>query len=233
MTIGRNMVPEPEFFTFSLIPRLARYGLLACALAGSPMALAEMKVLEKNTFYRVINEQGRVELKETVTPAEAKRGYSIVTLGGYVVKEFAPEMSDEEFAALTKEQRAMRDKEERELEQKLYDESLLLRYSSLIDLEAERKRKLREFDVRISILRNNLHSVIEKSVAQQAAAANLERRGATVPAQLSQNIVDLEAEMKESELAIAARIKEKAEIDNKYDSDGVRLEHLLARAVRR
>ncbi|NND38926.1 MAG: hypothetical protein HKO06_04980 [Pseudomonadales bacterium] len=210
----------------------ARRIVIALLLASAP-ALAEVKTLAKNTFYRVINEQGRVELKETVTPAEAKRGYSIVTLGGYVVKEVAPEMSDEEFAALSAEQKAERDREERERQEKLYDESLLLRYSSVIDLEAERKRKLREFDVRISILRNNLHSLKAKSVTQQATAANLERRGVEVPPQLTQNIADLEAEMKESELAIAARIKEKAQIDDKYDADGVRLESLLARAVRR
>ncbi|MGB5326223.1 MAG: hypothetical protein WBN40_12470 [Pseudomonadales bacterium] len=203
--------------------------LAVALLCGS----AAISVADGNTFFRVINQQGVVELKATITPEEAKRGYSIVTLGGYVVKEVAPELTDEEYARLSAAQKEQRDAEERKLQEQLYDESLLLRYSSVVDLEAERERKLSEFDVRISILRNNLYSLKEKAVTQQTAAADLERRGVEVPEQLSENIADLEAEMKESEAAIVARIEEKRLVGEKYDADSARLSRLLQRAARR
>ena len=209
----------------SLRARAGRFAGLLLMLVLSAQAQA-------NTFFRVINEQGVVELKATITPEEAKRGYSIVNLGGNVVKEVAPELTAEEYAKLSEEMKAQRDLEERKKRSQLYDESLLLRYSSVVDLEAERKRKLNEFDVRISILRNNLYSLKEKAVSQQATAANLERRGAEVPQQLAENIADLESEMKEAEASIAARIVEKQKIAEKYDADAQRLEALLKRTYR-
>lgn len=204
--------------------------LLLAVLLGMAAGNA---LAEGGNFFRVINDKGVVELKATITPEEAKRGYTIVTLGGYVVKEVAPEMTDEEYAALSEEQKKQQHAEELARQEQLYDESLLLRYSSVIDLEAERKRKLNEFDVRISILRNNLYSLKEKAVEQQTSAANLERRGVEVPEQLAKNIADLETEMKESEASIAARIKEKQLVADKYDADAARLSNLLKRAGRR
>lgn len=205
----------------------------AVRAAGCLLALLSVAAIgQTNTFFRVINEHGVVELKSTITPLEAKRGYSIVSLGGNVVKEVAPELSDEEYAQLSEEMKAQREFEERKKQAQLYDESLLLRYSSVIDLQAERKRKLSEFDVRISILRNNLYSLKDKAVTQQASAANIERQGVTVPIQLAHNIADLESEMKEAETAIAARIIEKQKIAEKYDADAVRLAELLKRTRR-
>ena len=89
------------------------------------------------TFFRITNEQGGVELKANITPKEAKRGYSVVTLGGVVVKTVAAELSDEEYAQLSETIKTEHDERERLQKERLYYESLLLRYSAVMDLEAE------------------------------------------------------------------------------------------------
>ncbi|MDB4453204.1 hypothetical protein N9145_03375, partial [bacterium] len=136
-------------------------------------------------------------------------------------------LSDEEYAQLSETIKTEHDERERLQKERLYDESLLLRYSAVMDLEAEQKRKLSEFDLRISILRSNLYSLKEKMLTQQALAANIERRGIVVPTKLNDNIADIEAEMKDAEISIAARTSEKALVDKQYDEDAKRLAALL------
>ncbi len=179
------------------------------------------------TYFRVVSESGNVELKATITPEEAKRGYKIVTLGGHVLKEVAPELTTEEYLAKSDELReAERLRLEKEMQQ-AYDEALLLRYSAVDDLMAEKKRKLSEFDIRISILHSNLAGLKEKLDKQQARAARIERAERTVPEALLQNIADIETEMLEAEATIRLRQREKAEVENKYDSDAARLAQLI------
>ena len=104
-----------------------------------------------------------------------------------------------------------------------------LRYSSIDDLEAERRRKLSEFDVRISILRSNLAGLKEKLDIQQARAANIERSGRSVPDYINSNINELENEMREAESSIKAREQEKQLVDQKFSVDAERLGKLIAK----
>lgn len=197
-------------------------GLLAISI------LAHKATAQEPTYYRITNESGKVELKATLTPEEAKRGYSIVTPGGKVIKEVAPQLTEEEYAAQSFAKRAA---EQARLEQEArqaYDEALLLRYSNVDDLLAEKKRKLSEFDIRISILYSNLAGLKEKLDIQQGRAANIERRGSEVPDSIVTNIEDLESEMRELEATIKLRQAEKENVSEKYDRDAMRLEALSA-----
>ncbi|MDB4453601.1 hypothetical protein N9123_01605, partial [Pseudomonadales bacterium] len=116
------------------------------------LTLSNISHGQEPAYYRVINERGTVELKSSVTPAEVKRGYAIVTLGGHIIKEVPAELNDEEYALLSDELKARELKTQQENDSREQSESLLLRYSSVEDLTAERNRKLTGFDVRISIL---------------------------------------------------------------------------------
>jgi len=215
--------------TRSCIATWRRLWALTLAILVAPVVSSSPTDADHHskTFFRIVNEQGGVELKANITPEEAKRGYSVVTLGGIVVKTVAAELSDEEYAQLSETIKTERDERERLQKERLYDESLLLRYSAVIDLKAEQKRKLSEFDLRISILRSNLYSLKEKMLTQQALAANIERRGIVVPTKLNDNIADIEAKMKDAEISIAARTSEKALVDKRYDEDAKRLAALL------
>lgn len=210
------------------------HALVKTALYAAVMlsAISINAQADELTYFRIISDSGSVQLKATITPAEAKRGYSIVTLGGHTLKEVAPELTAEEYAAqssgLREAERARREKEW----QQAYDEELLLRYSTVDDLLAEKKRKLSEFDIRISILYNNLTGLKEKLDKQQTRAANAERRGRTVPDYLVTNIEELETEMQEAEATIRLRQAEKTEVGEKYNKDASRLAHLITKFQR-
>ena len=117
---------------------------------------------------------------------------------------------------------------ERKEEEAQYNLSLLLKYSSVDDLEAERKRKLGEFDINISILNGNLTVLRENAERQRARAAAIEREGQTVPEKLLSHIAEIEKEMNETLASIKTRQAEKLKVSKHYDSDAVKLTKLLA-----
>ncbi len=183
---------------------------------------------QASNYFRIINESGHTEIKETITPDEARRGYQIVSESGRIVETVEPELSAEDFAALSEAEQQARLAMERKEEEAQYNLSLLLKYSSVDDLEAERKRKLGEFDINISILNGNLTVLRENAERQRARAAAIEREGQTVPEKLLSHIAEIEKEMNETLASIKTRQAEKLKVSKHYDSDAVKLTKLLA-----
>ena len=203
------------------IPFSQKAGLvirLSIALIMS-LSLVNVSYAQELTYYRVINEKGTMELKSALTPAEVKRGYVIVTLGGHIVKEVPAELNDEEYAQLSDERKAHDLKTQQENESRLKNESLLLRYSNVEDLTSERKRKLAEFDVRISILRSNMMSLKDQVERQQSRAANIERTGREVPVVIRNNIDELEQKLNEANTSLKSMKTEKESVAERYSLD--------------
>lgn len=178
-------------------------------------------------FFKLIDEKGRTVIKETLTPDEARRGYEIISKSGNVIKVVAPELSDEDYDAMSEAQKLTMLKKEHEDREARYNLDLLLKYSNLNDLHAERERKLREFDISISILKGNLAVLRENAERQRSVAASIERNGHPVPEKIQSNIAEIEREMNEARESIEKRTEEKQGISSKYDADTLRLESLL------
>lgn len=179
------------------------------------LTLSNISHSQEPAYYRVINERGTVELKSSVTPAEVKRGYAIVTLGGHIIKEVPAELNDEEYALLSDELKARELKTQQENDSREQNESLLLRYSSVEDLTAERNRKLAGFDVRISILRSNMMSLKDQVERQQSRAADIERTGREVPLVIRNNIEELEQKLNEANASLKSMQEEKDTVAQK------------------
>ena len=195
------------------------------------LTLSNVSNGQELTFYRVINDRGIVELKSSVTPAEVKRGYAIVTLGGHIIKEVPAELNDEEYALLSDELKARELKAQQENDSREQNESLLLRYSSVDDLTAERNRKLAEFDVRISILRSNMMSLKNQVERQQSRAANIERTGREVPIVIRNNIEELEQKLNEANDSLKSMQKEQGTVAQRYALDISRFSQLMRQHV--
>ena len=207
-----NIYPIPFSQKAGLVIRLS------IALIMS-LSLVNVSYAQELTYYRVINEKGTMELKSALTPAEVKRGYAIVTLSGHIVKEVPAELNDEEYAQLSDERKAHDLKTQQENESRLKNESLLLRYSNVEDLTSERKRKLAEFDVRISILRSNMMSLKDQVERQQSRAANIERTGREVPVVIRNNIDELEQKLNEANTSLKSMKTEKESVAERYSLD--------------
>lgn len=188
---------------------------------------ANMSYGQALKYYRVVNDTGAIELKSSLTPAEAKRGYAIVTLGGHIIKEVPAELSDEEYALLSDELKAREKKDQQEKEAQEYNESLLLRYSTVNDLDAERQRKLTEFDVRISILHSNMMSLKDQVERQQSRAANIERTGREVPVVIQNNIIELEQKLNDANASLGSMQSEKESVNQRYALDIARFSQLV------
>lgn len=182
---------------------------------------------QEQRFYRFTNKDGVVVMKSSITAEEAELGYSIVSVSGRVIETVAPMLSDEEYEKLSEERKQELEKERRADEEKAYNESLMLRYSTLEDLEAEKARKLAEFDVRISILRGNMASLKSQVERQQEVAANIERRGSEVPAVIQNNILDLQQKVRDAERSLISRQQEKVAVDKRYAEDAKKFEMLI------
>jgi len=173
----------------------------------------------QSIYYRYPGPNGTVVIDSSVPPSAVPRGYDIIRLDGTVVKTVAPRMSDEERKARelefgVEEARAAADEKTRK-----WDESLLLRYSNVQDIDVAKKRAINDIKVRISILKSNLSVIKQQVYSNQAEAAELERRGLAVPSELSDTLASLRREITTTEQHITSRQEELEEVANNYERD--------------
>jgi len=182
---------------------------------------------QAKNYFRIVTNSGKTLIKETLTPEEAQAGYDIISESGRLIKIVAPALSEEDYALMSESQKLELQQKKKAEEEAQYNLNLLLKYTSIEDLQAERRRKLGEFDSNINILRGNLSVLRENSERQRARAATIERNDSAIPQKLKENIQDIEREMNETSASIVTREKEKQAASLKYDKDAERLQLLL------
>ncbi|MDX9874999.1 MAG: DUF4124 domain-containing protein [Spongiibacteraceae bacterium] len=185
--------------------RAAAAALLLAAAAGGNAIAAQQT-------YRYIDDKGTVVLDDHVPPEYVKNGYTVLSPDGRVVREVPPVPTGEE----GRRQREAAAEAER---LRAWDESLLRRYSSVADIEAARDRAVRDYNMRISILKSNLLSIKGQIERELARAADIERRGGQVPASLSDTIAALRQEVEETESTLRLREQEVAAVEARYQRD--------------
>ncbi len=170
-------------------------------------------------FYRYVDSSNKVVILDRLPPEVVPRGYDVIRADGSVVKTVAARLSEEERQAWAREQAVARARAEAEEKLRNWDESLLLRYSDIDDIEHAKERALRDIRVRISILKSNLNALKQKVSSNQSEAAELERRAMEVPEALAQTLTDLRREVSGTEKDILRRQEELAEVAEAYERD--------------
>lgn len=189
------------------LKRCSLIGLtLAVLVAGGVASAAGSKL------YRYTTDKGVIAVDDHVPPEFAKNGYEVLSPDGRVLQTVPRQLTGEEGA-----RKRAADAEAKRLQE--WDKNLLLRYSSVDDIGAARDRALREIDIRLSILRSNLISAKSQVEREQEKAADIERRGATVPDAISANIEKLKVEVAGIEASIAERLKDKQATQASYQKD--------------
>ena len=193
---------------------------LALLLAGAAPGQAR-------NLYRYTNDEG-VTVVDYRVPAEyAHLGYEVLSAEGVVLRVVPRSLTEEEKKIRNAEaelEAKARAEEERLRE---WDESLLLRYSTLEDIEAARERALDELRIRLSILKSNRRSLKHQVEGYQAQAADLERSGQPVDVARIRAIEDLQAEIESTERSITDRAREIEEVSAAYQRDIDRFGMLL------
>ena len=104
---------------------------------------------------------------------------------------------------------------------------MLLRYSTVEDIEAARDRAVGSLQINLSILKSNTRSLKHQVENYQAQAAEIERGGREVDVQRLAAIEDLQNEISAIERSIVDRTKEMADVKAEYQLDIDRFEELL------
>jgi len=178
-------------------------------------------------MYRYTNDQGNTVVDYKVPPEFASRGYEVLNEKGAVIEVVPRALTSEELANRDSAER-LRDEalaEEKRLRE--WDESLLLRYSTIADIEAARDRSLSELRIRVSILKSNRRSLKQTVENLQAQAAEQERRGNSVDVEHLRAIEAAQTEIEITDRALADRDVEIGQVAADFQADIDRFEMLL------
>lgn len=191
------------------------------------MLLLQVPVASAVELYRYTNDEGSMVIDYQVPPEHVKKGYEVLNDKGVVIRVVPRELTEEEQKEADAQDRleAKALADQRRLQE--WDESLLLRYSTVEDIEAAQERALMDLRIRVSILKSNKHSLKQQIENYQAQAAELERMGRPVDVQRLQAIEDLQAEIAATDRAIADREVEVAGVNAAFEADIARFTVLL------
>lgn len=175
--------------------------------------------VEAKQLYRYRNAEGTVVLGYQVPVDAVAGGYEVLNNDGMVVKVVPRELTPDERKEKDAEEK--REAEARAEQERLreWDESLLLRYSTVADIEDAKHRALGELQIRMSILRGNRRGLKQKVENYQAQAADLERAGRSVDVERLRVIESLQDEIEATERDITERQREIEELEQAYAAD--------------
>lgn len=189
-------------------------------LAGLCISLLLASSLQaEDKFYRYINDSGVKVINDEMPPEFVAGGYDVIHINGTLIERVPRQLSEEELRLQNTEEARARTRQQEAESNRERDESLLLRYSSLLDIEAAQSRAMRDLQIRVSILSSNLSAIKSQIEREQQKAADIERRGRTVPQSMMDNIDILRVEIEDTEQAIASRRLEAESVKESFLRD--------------
>lgn len=188
--------------------------ILALALCTLSPAVLALEFL-----YRYTNDDGVLVIDYTIPSEFVDHGYEVLNPDGTVNRVVDRALTDEEKANRSSSEYRRRAEAEEAQQLLDWDESLLLRYSSIEDIEAARDRGLSELRIRISIFRSNVRSLKQQVENNQAKAADVERSGGSVSVDIVTVIDTLQSEIVETERSIEERLSEAEAVGESFQRD--------------
>jgi hypothetical protein len=194
------------------VANMYRFFVLTLLLSFATAAAAK-------PLYRYRNAEGNVVVDYQVPVDAVAGGYEVLNNKGMVIKVVPRALSPEELKA--KGAQTKREQEARAEQDRLrkWDESLMLRYSTVADIEDAQRRGLGDMQIRLSILKSNRYSLKQKVENYQAQAADTERAGKNVDVERLRTIESLQKEIASTESDIRERERDIKALDAAYKAD--------------
>jgi hypothetical protein len=207
-----------------------RRSRFSAALRAGPwlalMLVCGSPPLSAQQLYRWVDDQGNIHYSDVMPPTEIEKGHTQLSPQGLRVRTVPPAKTPEEIQR-ERELERLRAQQQRMLEQQRADDRVLLNtFQSVDDLIMTRDGNLSDIDTMIQFKKGNIRRQQEWLVQLRADAADLERKGETVPDALKQRIASTERAIEEALAAIVEREQQKQEIRAKFDRDLKRLRQL-------
>ncbi len=205
-----------------MIPRVLRLrrALPWIVLLVLPLAL------DAKPLYRYRNADGNTVVDFQVPPEFISGGYEVLNEKGIVVRVVPREPTEEERKEQDAQERLLAEAKAEEERLRKWDESLMLRYSTVADIEDARRRAMGNLEIRLAILRGNRRGYKQQVENYQAQLANTERAGGEADVERLREIENLQAEIRAVERDIRKREMEIEEISAVYQADMERFEML-------
>lgn len=204
---GKSYIQRME--TFTCYSRSLLAVLLLCLCAA----------VEARSLYRYKNADGVVVVDYQVPADAVGRGYEVLNNDGMVISVVPRELTPEERKVKDAEEKLAQEAKAEQERLRQWDESLLLRYSAVGDIEDARRRALSEVEIRVSILKGNRRSLKQQVENYQAQAADLERSGKEVDMERLRAIETLQDQIAATERDIAERQHEIDALQQSFDAD--------------
>jgi hypothetical protein len=181
---------------------------------------------QTTNLYRYQDDSGVVVVDWRVPPEYVDHGYEVLDETGRVLRVVPRALTDSEKRDASKardlEVEAIAEQERLQV----WDESLLLRYSTTKDIEAARDRALRDLQIRVSILKSNRRSLRQQAENAQARVAESERLGNAPRPEDLDYIADVKREIDGTERQIAEREAQIEVVSAEYQLDIDRFQQL-------
>jgi len=201
-------------------------GLLVLFIALCFVVPEAMAKKGKGKMYRYRNAEGVLVMDYQVPVELVGNGYEVINDEGIVIKVVPRELTEEERKEKDAEEKRQKAAQAEEERLRKWDETLMLRYSTVEDIEAARDRAMRDLEIRLSILKSNRRSLKQKVENYQAEAADMERRGMEVDIERLRAMETLQSEIAATERAILDREGDIEEMAATYQLDIERFEML-------
>lgn len=192
--------------------------LIALLLTLSLIPLAA----EARQFFRYKDADGQIVINSSIPPEFVKNGYEIIDDKGVVLREVAPQLSEEEI-------RNRRAEEQRVQEERVRDAELVKLYRSPGDVDRAMRTWLSRLDMEIRLKDNRIDILRTEFNALQSEAADQERAGQSVDAELLTQMAEIEAEIEEYQAEIEEVEARKTEAREEFSADRERMEIIYER----
>lgn len=192
--------------------------LIALLLTLSLIPLAA----EARQFFRYKDAEGQTVINSSIPPEFVKNGYEIIDDKGVVLREVAPQLSEEQI-------RNRRAEEQRVQEQRVRDAELVKLYRSPADVDRAMNTWLSRLDMEIRLKDNRIDILRSEFNALQSQAANQERAGQAVDAELLTQMDSIEAEIAEFQAEIDEVEARKTKAREEFTADRKRMKIIYER----
>ena len=174
---------------------------------------------QADNLYRYKNDVGGTVVDWRVPPEFAGRGYEVLNAQGQVIEVVPRQLSSGELQNKDLVKRLQQEAKFERARLAKWDKFLLLRYSTVEDIDAARDRALRDLKIRLSILASNQRTARNRLESVLARVADMERRGDVPLEQDLDAIAALRADIANTGRAIKEREAQVLEVTDSFDED--------------
>ncbi len=212
----------------------AKLSVLLLATVLTTVAAASFAADSKagrRTLYKYRDNNGAMVIKDHLPPDVVPRGYQVVNEYGAVLETVPPMLTAAERAE-QKKLKAQQEADERARQAQIrHDRELMRQFTTVEDIMRARDTQLAALDVQISIRSGQNNLLTTQLEEMQRHAADYERRGQAMPAELIKDIKESQRQIGDNRAFVDAQTREKEKIAERFKNDIVRFKELQAQRV--